>query len=88
MIKQPTLSKAREDLAKARDEARRTIQLISSEARQKWKGFELKVGRIELSLNQRGEASAAKVHEIAHTVRQFVQRQLGKPEASQATQKS
>ena len=77
-----SLNKAMDEITRARDEARLTLHLLSSEAKDKWAELEGKVQQLEGQLGQRGEKateqSAAKVHEVAASVRQFVEKHIKK----------
>jgi hypothetical protein len=72
-----SLNKALDEITRARDEAKLTLHLLSAEAKDKWSELEGKLQQLEGQLSEKGEKateqSAAKVHELAANLRQFVQ---------------
>lgn len=77
-----SLNKALDELERARDEARVGLHLLSMEAKEKWSDLESKLLEIDDEVRAKGEtaseASAAKVHEVARTVREFVEKNVQK----------
>jgi hypothetical protein len=77
-----SLNKALDEITRARDEAKLALHLLSAEAKDKWTELEGRLTQLEGQLNERSEKateqSAAKVHELASSLRQFVERHVKK----------
>lgn len=75
-----SFDKAIDELTRARDEVKVGLHLLSMEAKEKWSGLESRLREIDDDLRVRGEAasevSAEKVHEVAKTVREFVEKNV------------
>ena len=75
-----SLTKAVEELTRARDEVKVGLHLLSMDAKEKWKGLESRLLEIDDELRAKGEAmgdtSAEKVHEVAKTVREFIEKNV------------
>ena len=75
-----SLEKALSEITRARDEVRVSVHLLSMEAKEKWNGLESRLREIDDDLRARGqeagEQSAEKVHEVAKTVREFVDKNV------------
>lgn len=81
-----SLDNAIDELTRARDEVRVGLHLLSMEAKERWNGLESKLREIDDDLRVKGEAasetSAEKVHEVAKSVREFVEKNVRNIRAS------
>jgi len=67
------------NLTKARDEVRLSLHLLSMDGRKKWDELERKLEqRIGEKADKVTEASAAKVEELARSLREFVEQHVHK----------
>jgi hypothetical protein len=81
-----SLDKAIDELTRARDEVKVGLHLLSMEAKDKWNELDSRLREIDDDLRVKGEAaseaSAEKVHEVAKTVREFVEKNVRNIKAS------
>ena len=75
-----SLDNAIDELTRARDEVKVGLHLLSMEAKDKWSELESRILEIDDNLRAKGEAasevSAERVHEVAKTVREFVEKNV------------
>lgn len=75
-----SLKEALTELATARDQARVKLHLLSLDAQQTWSDLERRIGELQSSAEREAtrlaDDSARTAHDLARTVREFVQRNL------------